>query len=99
MPPALSIEPMDITVKSGEQVIIRAHPHGGEAILFSVDWSVLEGQAGGTIVVQNQQTNEDSYVAVYEAPTAGNGPFHVIATLHEYPVVNATATIHVTSDK
>jgi hypothetical protein len=68
---------------------------GGEAILFSVDWSIREGEAGGTILPEPKRRDDGSYAAEYQAPSAGSGPFHVIATLHEFPAVKAEARVQV----
>jgi len=32
---------------------------------------------------------------VYQAPTVGSGPFHVIATLREFPAAVAEASVQV----
>ena len=75
------------------QFIARAS--GGEAILFSVNWSIREGAAGGTILPAPKRQDDGSYAAVYQAPKVGSGPFHVIATLREFPAAVAQASVQV----
>ena len=66
-----------------------------EAILFSVNWSIREGAAGGTILPAPKRQADGGYTAVYQAPMVGNGPFHVIATLREFPAAVAEASVQV----
>ncbi|TLZ45670.1 MAG: hypothetical protein E6K21_18305, partial [Gammaproteobacteria bacterium] len=48
--PRLELSPAAIEVAPGSRVQFIARASGGEAILFSVDWSIREGAAGGTIL-------------------------------------------------
>jgi hypothetical protein len=93
--PRLELAPAAIEVAPGSRVQFIARASGGEAILFSVKWSIREGTAGGTIVPAHKRQDDGSYTAVYQAPTAGSGPFHVIATLHEFPAAAAEASVRV----
>jgi hypothetical protein len=95
LPPRLELSPAAIEVAPGSRVRFVARASGGEAILFSVDWSIREGAAGGTIVPSRKRQVDGSYMAVYHAPAAGNGPFHVVATLHEFPAAVAEASVQV----
>ena len=93
--PRLELAPAVIEVTPGSRVQFIARASGGEAILFSVNWSIREGTAGGTIVPARKRQDDGSYTAVYQAPTVGSGPFHVIATLHEFPAAVAEASVQV----
>ena len=91
----VELAPGAIEVAPGSRVQFTARASGGEAILFSVDWSIREGAAGGTIVPARKREDDGSYTAVYQAPTVGSGPFHVIATLREFPAAVAEASVRV----
>jgi hypothetical protein len=93
--PRLELAPATIEVTPGSRVQFNARASGGEAILFSVNWSIREGTAGGTIVPAPKRQDDGSYTAVYQAPKAGSGPFHVIARLHEFPAAVAEASVRV----
>jgi hypothetical protein len=93
--PRLTVEPTVIEVAPGSRVQFIARASGGEAILFSLDWSIREGAAGGTILPAPKRQDDGSYTAVYQAPTVGSGPFHVIATLREFPAAVAEASVQV----
>jgi len=93
--PRLELSPAAIEVAAGSRVQFVARASGGEAILFSVDWSIREGKAGGTIVPARKRQDDGGYTAVYQAPTVGSGPFHVIATLREFPAAVAEASVQV----
>jgi len=95
MQPRLELSPAAIEVAPGSRVQFIARASGGEAILFSVDWSIREGAAGGTILPAPKRQDDGSYTAVYQAPTVGSGPFHVIATLREFPTAVAEASVQV----
>jgi hypothetical protein len=90
--PMIALSPGEITVDPGARVILTALPSGGEAILFSVDWSVSEGDQGGALAPDDGRHDDGSFTATYTAPDQG-GPFHVVASLHEFPAVQAVATI------
>ena len=95
--PRLALAPAAIEVAPGSRVQFIARASGGEAILFSVDWSIREGAAGGTILPAPKREEDGSYTAMYQAPSAGagSGPFHVIATLREFPSALAEASVQV----
>ena len=93
--PRIELAPAAIEVAPGSRVQFTARASGGEAILFSVDWSIREGAAGGTIVPARKRQADGSCTAVYQAPTVGSGPFHVIAILREFPAAVAEASVHV----
>lgn len=91
--PRVELVPNAIEVAPGSRVRFTARASGGEAILFSVNWSIREGAAGGTIEPARKREDDGSYTAVYQAPAAGNGPFHVVATLREFPAAVAEASV------
>ena len=91
--PRLTLTPASIELAPGERVELVAVPSGGEAMLFSVDWSIREGSTGGTLLPGPGRREDGSYAAIYQAPGAGSGSFHVVAALHEFPAVRAEATI------
>jgi hypothetical protein len=93
--PRIELAPTAIEVAPGSRVQFVARASGGEAILFSVNWSIREGRVGGTIVPARKRQADGGYTAVYQAPTVGSGPFHVIATLHEFPAAVAEASVRV----
>jgi hypothetical protein len=93
--PRVELAPSAIEVAPGSRVQFTARASGGEAILFSVNWSIREGAAGGTIEPARRREDDGSYTAVYQAPTVGSGPFHVIATLREFPAAVAEASVRV----
>ena len=93
--PRLALAPTAIEVAPGSRVQFIARVSGGEAILFSVNWSIREGATGGTIVPAPKRQADGGYTAVYQAPRVGSGPFHVIATLREFPAAVAEASIQV----
>ena len=89
---ALSVEVL--RVAPGQSVVVTARPRGGEAMLFTVDWSVEEGRAGGTLV-PNARRDDGTYEATYTAPATGSGTFHLSATIREYPSAVARALVEV----
>jgi hypothetical protein len=93
-PLAVSVSPDSATVSSGGTAMFTAHPSGGEAIRLFVDWSIQEGAAGGTIVVQPDGPTGDSSVQ-YTAPNNGAGTFHIVASIRNFPDVKAIATVTV----
>jgi hypothetical protein len=93
--PRLELSPTAVEVAPGSRAQFIARASGGEAILFSVDWSIREGTAGGTIVPAHKRQDDGSYRAEYRAPMVGSGPFHVIATLRQFPAAVAEASVQV----
>jgi hypothetical protein len=93
--PRLELSPTAVEVAPGSRLHFVARASGGEAILFSVNWSIREGAAGGTIVPASKRQDDGSYTAEYQAPVVGTGPFHVIATLREFPAAVAEASVQV----
>jgi hypothetical protein len=97
--PRLELAPTAIEVAPGSRVQFVARASGGEAILFSVKWSIREGATGGTIVPARKRQADGSYTAVYQAPAVISGPFHVIATLREFPAAVAEASVQIRAPK
>ena len=93
--PRIELAPAAIEVAPGSSVQFVARCSGGEAMLFSVNWSIREGAGGGTIVPARKRRDDGSYTAEYHAPTVGSGPFHVVATLREFPAAAAEASVQV----
>jgi hypothetical protein len=93
--PQIELAPALVEVAPGSRVQLIARCSGGEAILFSVKWSIREGAAGGTIVPARKRQADGSYTAVYQAPAVGGGTFHVIATLREFPSAVAETSVQV----
>jgi len=91
--PFITLSPSSAEVAPGASVVLTAKPQGGEAMLFSVDWRIKEGPAGGAIAGGTARNAEGAYEATYTAPTAGAGPFHVAASIREYPAATAVTTI------
>ena len=97
VPPSLSLAPASSSLKGGQSMVFTARPAGGEAMLFSVDWALQEGEAGGIVMGGDKRLPDGSFVATYTAPAAGAGHvYHLTATIHEYPAARAVSTIEVT---
>jgi hypothetical protein len=62
-------------------------------MLFSIEWQIREGAAGGTLTSGGTRNSDGTFAVTYTAPTAGAGPFHVTATIREYPSAIGVATI------
>lgn len=92
--PRLELLPEQLQLLPGEAAKLKARPQGGEAILFHVDWQVVEGQSGGRLETSEARDEEGRYVARYVAP-ASEGVFHVVARLREYPAAEARVEIRV----
>jgi hypothetical protein len=95
MPPSLTLTPATLTLQAGASTTLTAHTQGGEAMLFTVDWKILEGASAGTISSDNKRSDDGSYTASYTAPAASGVTAHIVASLHEYPAASATAAIQV----
>ena len=93
--PFITLSPSSVNVAPGARVLLTAKPGGGEAMLFTVDWHVQEGAAGGTVEGVATRQADGTYTATYSAPADAAGPYHVTASLREYPAAVATATITV----
>ena len=93
--PRLTLTPANISVSAGQSVEFIARASGGEAMLFSLGWSIREGPAGGTVNPERERREDGSQAAVYLAPAAAGGVFHVLVTLREFPAVQAEATVEV----
>lgn len=93
--PFVTLSPRAAELLPGATVLLTATPGGGEAMLFSVDWHVQEGAAGGTVEGDARRREDGTYTATYTAPAQGTGPFHVTASLREYPAASAVATLTV----
>jgi hypothetical protein len=92
--PAVQVFPDSVVTPLGGQVKLTARPTGGEAILFSVDWSVAEGTQGGYIE-SGSRNKQGELEAIYFAPRSGSGPFHIVAKLHEYPAATAEVVVEI----
>jgi len=92
--PRLELLPEQLQLAPGAEARLLARPQGGEAILFHVDWQVVEGEAGGRLETSEARDEDGRYVARYLAP-ASEGVFHVVARLREYPSAEARVTIRV----
>lgn len=90
--PGLELSPREITIDPGTRVVFTAVPSGGGSIALSVDWAVIESDQGGTVAGDGGPQDDGSFTAVYTAPDQG-GPFHVVASLHQLPEVQAVATV------
>jgi hypothetical protein len=97
-PPTVMVEPVAIELKGGEAFVVQARPQGGEAIQFSIDWEMQEGPNAGSIEPIGGRTPEGIYQAEYKAPSEGSGPFHIIASIHEYPSSFATVLVTVRAE-
>jgi hypothetical protein len=93
MPPSIDMAVRHIDSAAGASTVLTARPRGGEAILFSIDWQVVEGSAGGTVASMGR-TAEGAYQATYTAPSVP-GTYHVTATIHEYPAATVTVEVRV----
>lgn len=91
--PSLALSPASVALTSGQRVVFTARPAGGEAMLFSVDWVVQEGDAGGTVTGGDKRQSDGSFAVTYLAPAVGGGPFHLVASIREFPAARAMATI------
>jgi hypothetical protein len=92
--PSLTLFPDTVQILAGTQIKLTAKPSGGEAILFSLDWSINEGESGGRIEA-GARNSEGAFEATYFAPTSGLGPYHIQAKLHEYPSVTAGSIVYI----
>ena len=91
--PSIEMTTRDVVVARGSRTLLKAQVRGGEAMLFTVDWHIAEGAAGGS--VKPARRNDDgSYEAEYTAPQAP-GLYQVTATIREFPAAVVTAAIRV----
>jgi len=93
-PPSITTSPVSLRIAAGDSAVITARPAGGEAMLFSVDWRVQEGAAGGSITGAARKP-DGTFDATYTAPSGRGGSFHVIAAIHEYPSALAVTSVDV----
>lgn len=91
--PSITTAQSRLDASAGSRTALRAQPRGGEAMLFTVDWKVVEGAAGGSVET-GRRSADGSYEATYTAP-ANPGTYHVTATIREYPAANATTEVRV----
>jgi hypothetical protein len=94
-PPSIAMSTRELQVAPGSRVMLTARTGGGEAMLFTVDWKVVEGDAGGR-VEPGRRNSDGSYEAAYTAPAVG-GTYHVTATIREFPSATATTVVRVTA--
>ena len=92
--PRLELLPGQLQLAPGAEALLAARPGGGEAMLFHVDWQVVEGEAGGRLEASESRDEDGRYLARYTAPAA-EGVFHVVARLREYPAAEARVEIRV----
>ena len=90
--PSIILTPATATAKPHQRINFIAVPHGGEAMLFSVTWTLVEGQTGGRLEFKSRHNRNGSYLAIYTAPEAA-GTYHVSVSLREFPAATAVATI------
>ena len=90
-PPSIEMAAREVRALPGSHVALLARTNGGEAMLFSVDWNVTEGSAGGTVEA-GRRNSDGSYEATYVAPGTP-GTFHVTATIREFPSAAAMAVV------
>ena len=93
-PPSIALSPVSLKLVAGDSAVITARPAGGEAMMFSVDWHVQEGAAGGSITAAPRKP-DGTFDATYTAPSGRGGSFHVVAALHEYPSALAVTSVEV----
>ena len=93
--PRLLLSPAQLQLAPGEVATLVAQPQGGEAILFHVDWAVVEGPAGGRLDAPDTRADDGSYSARYRAPATGAGPFHIKARLREFPAAEASVEVQI----
>lgn len=79
----VSVSPTPATLTLGQSQSFTATVTGSSNA--AVNWSVQEGEAGGTITA----------AGVYTAPTNAGGTFHVVAVSQADPTESATAVITV----
>lgn len=86
--PTITVSPRTATVAPGGTVsfsaVINYEPDGPRYPRQPVRWSVVEGEAGGSV----------SRTGLYTAP-AKPGTFHVKAEREDFPGVSAEATVKV----
>ena len=99
MPPSITLSPADIQLSAGQSVTLTARPQGGEAIRFTVDWSIREDAAGSTITSTGVRNADGTYSAIYTAPKVAAGSFTVEAKIREFPSAIALATIQIGPQK
>ena len=92
-PPSIAVSTREASVATGARIALAAQTRGGEAMLFTVDWKVDEGPAGGTVEAGPRSAG-GQYAATYTAPSSP-GTYHVTATIREFPAANATIEIRV----
>ena len=93
--PRLVLDPAQLQLAPGEVATLVARPQGGEAMLFHVDWVIVEGPAGGRLDALDTRADDGSYSARYRAPATGAGPFHVKARLREFPAAEASVAVQI----
>ena len=93
--PQVSITPAQAEVAPGRKVMLEAVASGGEVIRFSIDWTLVEGDAAGTVQIEPERPGETgiSRATFVPSSTAGPATVHVTARLHQYPAAIAQATI------
>lgn len=92
--PSLSITPNKVTLRPGEAIEIEAIPHGGEAIRFSIDWTIIVGADQIEMIKQYQQDDRTlgAHIKLIAKPDA-EGIVRIRANLHEYPNANAELVV------
>ena len=92
-PPSISVAALPSAVMPLSRSTLTAATQGGEAMLFTVDWRVAEGDAGGK-VESARRVGPGSYEATYVAPQSP-GTYHVIATIREFPAATTSIEVRV----
>jgi len=94
--PSLTLEPIEAQVRLGENLSLVAVARGGEAIRFSIDWTIVEGPAAGTLEIETERPEETGISrALFTPAPATNGVVHVTVRLRQFPTAEAIATIRV----
>jgi hypothetical protein len=93
VPPSISMAVGEAIAGPRSSIVLTARTQGGEAMLFTVDWKVAEGEAGGSVKPRGRNAS-GAYEAEYTAPSTP-GTYHVIATIHEFPSATATTAVRV----
>jgi hypothetical protein len=88
------VDPTSATVAPGASITLHSWGQCGEVVPPRIVWSIREGAAGGSLVVDSTAGGVAGTVVIYTAPAAAGGPFHVVATNCGDPALTAVVTIN-----
>ena len=88
------VDPTSATLAPGASITLRSWGQCGEVVPPRIVWSIREGAAGGSLVIDSTAAGIAGTVVIYTAPAAGGGPFHVVATNCGDPALTAVVTIN-----